>query len=215
MASTSSIGDKVGCPECGEPIQKSAKICPHCKSDLSWKRHVTRTNAVLAAVVALAAGGLALWPQVEKFSETGINAALIGEDLDKRTIKVLVATPGAKSGSLRSALVVMPFTSDGKGLRFVTMYYPPEPVLLVPGARQQVDLNWRKLGTHIQGTNVESRSPTTADKVLLRSLLKDWKKADCEFGTDVVTETGSEPIPQHAFRCSKVSGILELALDQE
>jgi hypothetical protein len=93
------------------------------------------------------------------------------------------------------------------------MFFPEDPVLIVPGARQQFDLPWMQISSHIQGRDVEARHPTAEEVELLRPMVKNWGKDDCEFAVDLVSETGSEPLPQHQFNCGKLSGTLGLALD--
>jgi hypothetical protein len=99
------------CPICVEPIPLKAKLCKHCKSDLSWRRHISISNTTLALLTALIAVLGALGPTVKRLwlkDDSEISAVYVGRSNDQ--VAFLLSNSGSKAGSVKSGQFYMFWT---------------------------------------------------------------------------------------------------------
>ena len=125
VAGTGSTSTEIvhSCPVCKEPIRVGARVCVHCKSDLSWRRFLGVGSTTLAMLTALVAVVGTVGPEIKKLTETDdskISAVVVTSSRD--SIGLLVKNDGNRLGLITSAMVHLPTVtaysiSEQTGLR--------------------------------------------------------------------------------------------------
>jgi hypothetical protein len=107
----------VPCAMCREPIDPLAKVCKHCKADLTWRHHLPVSSTTLAIATALIAVIAAVAPQIQKLFETpkskirgSLIATIRGEVMWKPGVALLVNNAGSRIGAVLDAYVLTPVT---------------------------------------------------------------------------------------------------------
>lgn len=107
----------VPCAMCREPIDPLAKVCKHCKADLTWRRYLPVSSTSLAIATALIAVIAAVAPQIQKLFETpnskirgGLIATIGGDVMWKPGVALLVNNSGLRIGAVLDAYVLTPVT---------------------------------------------------------------------------------------------------------
>lgn len=107
----------VPCAMCREPIDPLAKVCKHCKADLTWRRYLPVSSTTLAIATALIAVIAAVAPQMQKLFETpnskirgSLIATIKGDALYEPGVALLVNNAGSRIGAVLDAYVLTPVT---------------------------------------------------------------------------------------------------------
>lgn len=220
------------CPFCRAQIAKGSKICINCKSDLSWKRYLTVSNAMLVLFAAVLGVGGTIALQLDKLltpDDSAISATLIGENPSERLISVLVTNDGPRKGSILDAALELPFITDLKTehVEFVSI-----PIKLVNGvvnvperSSQQVNFKFDPLNPDKPPGVVLNRG--FAREGSLKNLGKDslldlpnysqvgtatvMMTPECRMRLSIVSAKGEESDLTSRFECSRVAQAVILA----
>lgn len=108
------VASTVPCPMCREPVDPKARLCRHCKSDLTWRRHISISSTTIAMITALIAVLGTVGPAAKRMfmpSDASISATLVGSD--RNGVTMLLQNAGGKAGTVSRAHVRLP-TNAGK-----------------------------------------------------------------------------------------------------
>ncbi|MDM0110402.1 hypothetical protein QTH97_36340 [Variovorax sp. J22R24] len=133
----------VQCPACREQINPQAKLCKHCKADLTWKRYLPIGSTTLAMATGLIAVSATVVPPLVRTLEvqnSRISALLIGAGQRSKAF-LLVSNDGPRIGAISSVVTV---TQEDRVVAQVKLEVnPPQGVVFVqPHSTQQVVLGW-------------------------------------------------------------------------
>ncbi|VTU25005.1 hypothetical protein SRS16CHR_03572 [Variovorax sp. SRS16] len=96
------------CPNCREPVDPRAKICKTCRSDLSWKRHLTISHTTLALLIALISVLGSLVPVIGdamKPANSRFEITVVAAEQTPATLTLFVKNTGKKDGVIDGALL--------------------------------------------------------------------------------------------------------------
>lgn len=100
-------GTSTPCRYCREPVDPQARICKHCGTDLTWRRHLAFSNTTLALMTAFLAVVGTVGPIVKdllKPSAARISADLVGSS-GGVVVLLLQNTGGTPAGISRAKIV--------------------------------------------------------------------------------------------------------------
>ena len=143
---TRELGDDAFCPVCRELINPHARICLHCKSDLTWKRFLPVGSTSLAILTALIAVSAAIAPNIKKLFElqdSALHATFLVEEAKRRELVFLVANNGNRSGFVKSAEISYSYgKSQDETLRLAFRRKQDGSFLVNPNSAVQVNLEY-------------------------------------------------------------------------
>jgi hypothetical protein len=98
LSATSDENKLVPCPLCRELIDAKARLCKHCKSDLSWRRYFSFSQTTLALVTALIAVIGTVGPQIKVlFQPDSLEISAVLASTTASTATFQISNYGAKN----------------------------------------------------------------------------------------------------------------------
>lgn len=111
VPSVADLDPKTPCPMCREPIAKEARICIHCRSDLTLKRFLPVGSTALAMMTAFIAVVAAVGPMIKQqffvVQNSDISVVLVDERSDSLTF--LATNNGTRVGAIRGVFFEIPW----------------------------------------------------------------------------------------------------------
>jgi hypothetical protein len=216
---------KTPCPRCRELIFSGATICINCKSDLTWRRHLSVSSATLASITALIAVAATLGPQIKSLfapQDSAITAVMVGQAPLRGAVSMLISNNGTRSGAVSTAVVSVPYYGD-KGVEemepFRLIVKGDEMEFLQPNTTRQVAFQWierDRPGGQPEHARFARQIKNDSEKELefMRALFRS-EKARCKLSVLVANASGSTVIHDSMFACSKVATHVQGSINDE
>jgi hypothetical protein len=133
------LADQRLCPQCAEPISPAAKLCIHCKSDLTWRRHMQVSHTSLALLIALISVVGSVAPTLVKLltPQDSLNADVVGSSETGLSLFVV------NTGSSLAVLEYVALSMTGPEFTMEEIFVPEktsEPHI-VPGATKTLTVS--------------------------------------------------------------------------
>lgn len=211
------LDEKIPCPICRELIFRGAKLCIHCKSDLTWKRYLSISNTTLALLTALIAVVGTVGPQLQRmyFGENSrLTAAVLGEAPESGLISVLVTNEGTRPGYVGKSSLILPiiFYDDEAAKSGVDvqseMYLSLD---LVDGNKSPVESKTsREVLFRIRPDDDvrAARRVRRPGKVASSAKFDLWPFTDCTLRLHVISSRGDDGELRLNFGCERLESLL-------
>jgi len=210
-------GTKVPCPMCREPIEPVAKLCKHCKSDLTWRRYLQFSNTTLALLTALIAVVAAVGPGIKTLLLPGarVTVSLVGQadPANDAQVAVLVSNGGTSAVAVREVQVVMSWDEKHPPLpgyaafeTLVVTLIPVAPTTVQAGKEEPIKLEftYSSLATT---SNVKEVPPPSPDDATFNI------SSPCRFQAFLIGPAGREvETPEAKVECGHIVPLLRVGL---
>ena len=211
--------DKISCPLCRESINPRARICIHCRSDLTWRRYLPIGSTSLAIITAMIAVSAAVAPGIKRLFEvqdSALHATFLAEDWHHE-LAFLVANNGNRPGFVKSAEIEYAWgKSQDETLRMAFQRKRDGSFLVSPNSATQINLEYYDEQNFRDSLAVAKSKFQRNDRALFESMLDiDTERRpavlskQCKIVVEFVNSSGSTNETTLTVECVKLLVIMQ------